>query len=184
MANDVTPIDDSEAHSLLTDDEEVLLNWGGEIIEDEDEMSANFVVTGERLIFSLGGGHFRDIGLKHIESVEVSTDVETETEGMNPDAVKGAGMGLPIVGVVAMFAGGFSPFAAVSGFVLILVGAYTYWYGSSNYDRLAENHEVIERPVYHIVLRTSERSAFNMPIYLKTQDEVGTELSKLVQQSK
>lgn len=92
-----------EDYSFLAENEDAELNWAGTLKEGEDEYLAEFVATSNRLIFSLGGGHFKDIGFQHVESVEVATDVEKEYEGMDPNALQGLGIFLAVIGAGVLY---------------------------------------------------------------------------------
>ncbi len=184
MSADATPTK-NKAQSFLAEDEELQLNWEGILKKGEDEKyPAEFAVTNSRLVFSLGGGHFKDISFQHIESVEVATDIETVTDGTDPDGILGMSSVSAIVGVGAMILGGFSAISVLFGLALLGVGAYGLWYGKTNYDRLKEDLDVTEHEVYHILLRTSATSPFSVPIYIETKENVGPDLSRLVQESK
>lgn len=171
----------NEAQSFLADGEEMEIQWRGTLIQGEDEeYPAEFVATDSRLVFSIGGGHFKDIGFQHVESVEVRTDIETETEGTPPGLLKGMGGISVVIGLGAMIVGGLSPISALVGISLIGLGVYGFWYANENYDNLIEDYEVTEHEVYHILLRTSATSPFTMPIYIETKENVGPDLSRLV----
>lgn len=170
-----------DTSSFLAQDEEMELQWQGVLLEGEDEEHpAEFVATDNRLVFSFGRGHFKDIGFNHIESVETGTDIETKADGTDPDALIMIGVIAGIAGLGAMIMGGFSGFSMLAGSVLLLFGGYAIWWGKDNYDQLKEDREVTEYEVYHILLRTSATSQFHMPIYIKTTENVGPTLSRLV----
>lgn len=170
--------------SFLAENEEMELYWEGFLIdEEENEHSAEFTATNNRLVFSLGGGHFKDIGFQHIESVEVATDVVTKSEGTDPDEIIGfGGVGI-LAGLFGMGIGGFSALSILGGLTLIGLGGYAIFWASENYDRLEDEREVTEHQVYHILMRTNATSPFSFPIYFETMDNVGPDLSRLVQSS-
>jgi hypothetical protein len=175
----------NSARSFLAQDEEPQLEWQGKLIQGEDEeIPAKFVATDNRLLLSYGSGHFKDIGLKHVESVEVATDTETEVDGNDPDGIIALGVVSGIVGIGAMIFGGFSATSVLVGLALIGFGGYGVWWGKDNYDRLKEDLDVTEYEIFHIIVRTDATSPFSMPIYIETRDNVGPDLSRLVQESK
>lgn len=179
-----TPAKEQESDSLLAEDEEQRLEWEGILNQgEEEEYPAIFVASDSRLIFSLGSGHFKDIGFNHIESVEVAADTQSETRGTDPDGIIAMGVISAFVGLGAMFMGGFSALATLTGLCLCGLGGYGIWYGKENYDRLKDELEVTEYTVYHILLRTNAESPFSRPIYIETRENVGPELSKLVQEN-
>lgn len=170
--------------TLLAENEDERLNWQGVLIESEDEEHpALFVATDNRLIYSFGEGHFKDIGFNHIESVEVAADSESRTEGTNPDVIIAMGTISAVVGVIAMVVGGFTAVATLVGLGLCGLGGLGIWYGKENYDELRSEFEVVEYTVYNILLRTAAESPFTMPIYIQTEENVGPELSRLVQEN-
>lgn len=180
-----SPADKNEAHSFLAEEEEAEIQWHGKIKESEDEESpASFAATNSRLIFSFGRGHYKDIGFQHIESVEIGTDIETETNGENPDSVIGIGGTSVVIGFGIMAFGGFSFASALAGLLFIALGGFGIYYGVNNYDQLKEDYEIIESEVYHIILRTNATSPISIPMYIITKEDVGPELSRLVQESK
>lgn len=183
MSNRTAPAK-SDVGSFLAQDEEMCLSWQGILKEsEEDQYPAQFAATNNRLVFSLGGGHFKDIGFQHIESVEVGTDIQTETDGTDPDSLMAIGGLSAIVGIGAIIVGGFSALATLVGVCLLGLGALVFFNGSANYDEMKDNLEVTEYPVYHILMRTSATSPFSMPIYIETRENVGPDLSRLVQES-
>ena len=124
--------------SLLAKDEKEKLNWEGILKEsDDDEYPASFIATDQRLIFSLGSGHFKDIGLNHIESVEVAADENANVEGTDPDGIIGAGMVSAVVGIGAMIVGGALP--TLVGLILVALGGYAIWWAKKNYQKLKMN---------------------------------------------
>lgn len=170
--------------SFLAENEEPVLQWEGALVEDEDtKHPANFVATNSRLILSLGGGHFKDVGLEHIESVEAGAETQRETEGMKPGPLKALGGISIVMGVLAMVLGGGSGLSILAGLSFVGLGLYGIVYASNHHDEMLENFEVSEYDVYHILLKTDAASAFAMPIYIETRKNVGPELSRLVQES-
>lgn len=182
MTSQPTP---TQGTNILAEDERMELSWEGKLIEsEEEEYHAEFIATDDRLIFSLAGGHFKDIGFQHIESVEVMADIETETDGVDPDGIMGLGVVSVLVGIGWMATSGFSGLSVVGGLSLIGLGGYALWWGKKNYSRLQDEYEVTEHEVYNILLRTDATSPFAMPIYIKTRENVGPDLSRLVQEAK
>lgn len=173
-----------DSSSLLSESETERLSWFGVLKEsDEEEYPARFVATDNRLIFSFGSGHFKDIGFNHVESVESAADNKSKTEGIDPNTIGGIGVVLAIVGIGAMFNSGFSASGMLGGLVLCGLGGVVMWYTTKNYDKMKEEMEVIEYTVYHILLQTAAESPFSRPIYIETEENVGPELSKLVQEN-
>lgn len=182
MSDEPVP-EEGQEHSFLAEDESATLHWTGTLHEGDEEFGAEFVATDDRLIYSLGEGHFRDVGFHHVESVEVTTDVETHRSGTDPDALKGIGVVLALGGLAVLYFVGSGGFAVLAGLGLVGGGIYAYWYANEHYDELADTVEVTEQEVYHVVLRTSATSPFTVPIYLETAENVGPELSRLVQEA-
>lgn len=181
MGSEPTPTGD--ANSFLASGEDLRLDWVGKLVEGEEEYPAEFVATDNRLIMSVGGGHFKDIGYKHIESVEVGTDVETDVEGLDPDNLIVMGVIAAVVGLVAMGVGGFSLGSVLFGGGLIALGGYGVLHAKENYEDLKDSVEITEYEVFHILLRTSATSPFSMPIYIETTENIGPNLSRLVQEA-
>lgn len=179
-----SPSINQETESFLAEDEVEQLSWQGILKESEDEeYPAQFVATNSRLIFSLGGGHFKDIGLNHVESVEVAANEEYETKGTDPDDIIALGVVSAVIGAISMFAGGFSGLATLAGLCFIGLGGYGIWHAKGNYQQLKDEVEVVEYTSHHILLRTSAESPFAKPIYIETKENVGPKLSKLVQEN-
>lgn len=170
--------------SLLTADEEPILEFTGTIEEGEDSSSASFVATEERLLYSLGGGHVRDLAFEHVESVEVGTEIVTEHEGVDPDVLQVLGAFLALVGLGAAAVTGGSGAGLLVGLVLLVAGAAATWYARANYEELADSVAVTEHPEYHVLLRTSATSPFSAPLYLTTRDDAGPQLSRLVREAR
>lgn len=179
-----SPALENTASSLLTEDENLRLNWKGVLKEGESERPTTFIATDDRLIFSHGKGHFKDIGLQHIESVEAGRDTETEFSGTDPDNYFVQGVVAVFLGFGAVIIGEFSPLATLASLFLFAFGGYSIWYGKANYDELAAEHQVSEQVIYHVQLNTSATSGFSAPIHIKTGENVGPEISKLVQEAK
>jgi hypothetical protein len=183
--SDQPPEVNKEKSALLAGDENERLSWQGILKESEDdEYPAQFIATDGRLIFSLGSGHFKDIGFDHVESVEVAANDESETKGVNPDSIIAVGFVLTAIGFGSMFITGFSTFAVLAGLCFIGLGAMAIWFGKDNYDELKDDLEVIEYTNYHVLLRTTAESPFSQPIYFETTENIGPELSKLVQENR
>ncbi|MDS0298237.1 hypothetical protein NDI76_05740 [Halogeometricum sp. S1BR25-6] len=115
--------------------------------------------------------------------MEVGTDVQEETKGTDPDMVIAIGITFSIVGIGGAAMGGFSAVAILFGLLSLGIGSYTCHYGKSNYKELKDSYEVTEHLVYHILMRTTATSPFSMPIYIETKENIGPDLSRLVQET-
>lgn len=178
-----TPSTQNEPSDFLANDEEMHLNFEGTLTQGEEVLPALFVVTNNRLVISHGQGHFKDVGLQHIESVEVGTDVRREMDGTPADAGIVVGGIAALIGLGSIIISGFSPAASLFGLIVLVIGTIAIFDNIKNYEDRKEDVEVTQHTYYQILVQTNAGSPFAMPFLIETKENVGPDLSRLVQEA-
>ncbi|WP_144049949.1 hypothetical protein [Halorubrum sp. C191] len=183
MSKEQVPTDTSN-EDLLLEDEISRLEWYGKVKKSENSYYADFIITDDRLILSQGEGHFMDIGLEHIESVESSKNVETRTETTGTDASGVFAISaVLILGGIGWIAALSSAIGFVIGAILIVPGILVFSHALSNHSDMESTTETNEYVTFELVLRTSSQSPLSEALHIQTRDDVGVALSKIVQKA-
>lgn len=158
-----------QTKQLLTDKEEIKVEWIGKIVEEEAKNEAAFVLTNKRLIASRGEGHFRDIGLQHIESVEAGTEKEYKTD------FESTNWGMVAIGAV-IIAPSALLFEASPVLALVLSGI-----GMS--ILLILGLEFNEQKKNKVVVNTDSSGSARESMVIETDKNIGPDISRITQQS-
>lgn len=166
--------------AALGENEVVKLQWRGMLRTEEDKYPANFIATDNRLIYSVSKDHFKDIGLQYIESVEVSSNTESETYGIHPNHITGISALAIFLGIGAIFLWEFANFSIVIGALFMIIGGYGIYWARENHDRLIQNLETEKSEIFTIILYLNATSSNSTPVYIETHADVGPDVSKIV----
>ncbi|TKX84968.1 hypothetical protein EXE43_16085 [Halorubrum sp. SS5] len=180
----MTELSSSSRDRILAETEDVELAWKGEIEQEEEEsVSCDFLATDRRLMYSARVGHLKDIDYDHISSVESHTETNSK---LNPDLDYPPIFALGLV--IGAIGGGLS---LGSGNLLL---AIVLWIGGSlvaAYPLIAGDTDEVENPwveetVYKIRIRTTgDTIAQDMaPQVISTRENIGPDLSRIVQENK
>lgn len=157
-----------QTKQLLTDKEETKAEWVGKIVEEETKNEAAFVLTDKRLIASKGEGHFQDIGLQHIESVEAGTEEEAEIDFDNTDWGRVA-IGVAVIALSALL----MEISVILALVLSSVGVFPLILGI----------DINEQKHNKIVVNTDSSESARESMVIETDKNIGPDISRITQQS-
>jgi hypothetical protein len=175
------PIENS-GRNFLAENESQKLEWTGTVKKEENSYSADFIATNNRLILSRGEGHFKDLDLGSIESVETGVGTRTEREGISPNTTIAFSVISTLGGLGWLAFADFSVFSAILGSIFIALGLQGLRHGIGNYDALKENMDISEYRIYNVILRTSPQSKFSEPLHIETRKNIGPDLSRIIQE--
>ncbi|WP_152422298.1 UbiA family prenyltransferase [Haloarcula marismortui] len=173
---------ENSGRNFLAENESPQLEWSGTVKKEENSYSADFIATNSRLILSRGEGHFKDLGLDSIESVETGVGTRTEREGISPNATLTFSIISILAGLGWLLFAGSGVASAIFGSIFIALGLHGLRHGISNYDELKENMDISEYRIYNVVLRTSPQSQFSKPLHIETRQNIGPDLSRIIQE--
>lgn len=173
---------ENSGRNFLAENESPQLEWSGTVKKEESSYSADFIATNSRLILSRGEGHFKDLGLDSIESVETGVGTRTEREGISPNATLAFSIISILAGLGWLLFAGSGVLSAILGSIFIALGLHGLRHGISNYDELKENMDISEYRIYNVILRTSPQSQFSKPLHIETRENIGPDLSRIIQE--